>query len=45
MGYNWNVFQCKLLVATFIITAQFDKTRWIAILLSADGEIPDKEED
>ena len=38
-------FSVPLLVATFIITAQFDKTRWIAILLSADGEIPDKEED
>jgi predicted PurR-regulated permease PerM len=34
-----------LLVAVFIITAQFDETRWIAVLLSADGEIPAKEED
>ncbi len=38
-------FSVPLLVATFIITAQFDKTRWIAVLLSANGEIPDKEED
>jgi predicted PurR-regulated permease PerM len=34
-------FSVPLLVATFVITAQFDKTRWIAILLSANGEIPD----
>jgi len=38
-------FSVPLLVATFIITAQFDKTRWIAILLSANGEIPEKEDD
>ena len=38
-------FSVPLLVATFVITAQFDKTRWIAILLSANGEIPEKEED
>ena len=38
-------FSVPLLVATFIITAQFDKTRWIAVLLSANGEIPEKEED
>jgi len=37
-------FSVPLLVATFIITAQFDKTRWIAVLLSANGEIPEKEE-
>ena len=38
-------FSVPLLVATFIITAQFDRTRWIAVLLSANGEIPEKEED
>ncbi|MDR0967533.1 MAG: AI-2E family transporter [Rickettsiales bacterium] len=37
-------FSVPLLVATFVITAQFDRTRWIAVLLSADGKIPDKEE-
>ena len=48
-GLIWGVagmfFSVPLLVATFIITAQFDSTRWIAILLSADGKIPDKDED
>lgn len=48
-GLIWGVagmfFSVPLLVATFIITAQFDSTRWIAILLSADGNIPDKDED
>ncbi len=47
-GLLWGVagmfFSVPLLVATFIITAQFDSTRWIAILLSADGNIPDKRE-
>jgi len=38
-------FSVPLLVATFVITAQFDSTRWVAVLLSANGEIPDKEED
>jgi hypothetical protein len=37
-------FSVPLLVAVFIITAQFDSTRWIAILLSADGKIPNKDE-
>ncbi len=37
-------FSVPLLVATFIITAQFDSTRPIAILLSADGDIPNKED-
>jgi predicted PurR-regulated permease PerM len=37
-------YSVPLLVATFIITAQFDVTRPIAVLLSANGEIPDKEE-
>ena len=48
-GLIWGVagmfFSVPLLVATFIITAQFDSTRWIAILLSTDGKIPDKRED
>ncbi|MFA7187960.1 MAG: AI-2E family transporter [Alphaproteobacteria bacterium] len=38
-------FSVPLLMTIFIITAQFDKTRWVAILLSANGEIPAKEED
>ena len=45
-GVIWGVagmfFSVPLLVAIFIITAQFDSTRWIAVLLSADGKIPDK---
>ncbi|MCL1891722.1 MAG: AI-2E family transporter [Alphaproteobacteria bacterium] len=48
-GMLWGIagafFSVPLLVATFIITAQFDRTRWIAVLLSANGEIPEKEED
>lgn len=48
-GLIWGVagmfFSVPLLVAVFITTAQFDSTRWIAILLSADGNIPDKDED
>ncbi len=45
-GMIWGVagmfFSVPLLVAVFIITAQFDSTRWVAVLLSADGAIPDK---
>lgn len=48
-GMLWGIpgmfFSVPLLVATFIITAQFDATRWIAVLLSADGNIPAKKED
>ncbi len=48
-GMVWGIagmfFSVPLLVATFIITAQFDSTRWIAVLLSADGKIPAKNED
>ena len=48
-GMIWGVagmfFSVPLLVATFIITAQFDSTRWIAVLLSANGKIPDKREE
>ena len=48
-GMIWGIagmfFSVPLLVATFIITAQFDSTRWIAVLLSADGKIPDKRDE
>ncbi len=48
-GMIWGVvgmfFSVPLLVAIFIITAQFDSTRWIAVLLSANGQIPDKDDD
>ena len=47
-GTIWGIagmfFSVPLLVATYIICAQFDSTRWIAVLLSADGQIPDKDE-
>lgn len=38
-------FSVPILVATFIITAQFDGSRPVAVLLSADGNIPDKKDD
>ena len=48
-GMIWGVagmfFSVPLLVAIFITTAQFDSTRWIAVLLSADGKIPDKRDE
>lgn len=48
-GMIWGIagmfFSVPLLVALYIICAQFDKTRWIAVLLSADGNIPDKNEE
>ena len=48
-GMIWGVagmfFSVPMLVAIFIICAQFDTTRPIAILLSADGNIPDKNEE
>ena len=48
-GMIWGVagmfFSVPILVTVLIITAQFDSTRWIAVLLSADGVIPDKDED
>ncbi len=48
-GMVWGIagmfFSVPLLVAVFIVTAQFDSTRPIAILLSADGNIPDKNDD
>ncbi len=48
-GMIWGIagmfFSVPLLVALYIICAQFDNTRWIAVLLSADGQIPDKNEE
>lgn len=48
-GMIWGIagmfFSVPLLVATYIITAQFDSTRWIAVLLSANGKIPEKREE
>jgi predicted PurR-regulated permease PerM len=38
-------FSVPLLVAAFIVASQFDSTRWIAVLLSANGDIPAKEGD
>jgi predicted PurR-regulated permease PerM len=35
-------FSVPILAMAFIVCAQFDKTRYIAVILSADGEIPDK---
>ena len=47
-GMIWGIagmfFSVPLLVAIYIICAQFDSTRWVAVLLSADGQIPDKDE-
>lgn len=48
-GTIWGIagmfFSVPMLVAIYIICAQFDSTRWVAVLLSADGNIPDKNED
>ena len=38
-------FSVPILVAVYVTTAQFDSTRWIATLLSADGKIPDETAD
>jgi len=35
-------FSVPILVALYVTTAQFKSTRWIAILLSTDGKIPDE---
>lgn len=35
-------FSVPILVALYITTAQFESTRWIAVLLSANGEIPEE---
>lgn len=48
-GMIWGIagmfFSVPLLVALYIICAQFDSTRWVAILLSADGQIPEKNDE
>ena len=48
-GMIWGIagmfFSVPILVRLYIVAAQFDSTRWIAILLSSDGKIPDKNED
>ena len=48
-GMLWGIagmfFSVPILVGIYIVTAQFDATRPIAVLLSADGKIPDKNED
>ena len=48
-GMIWGIagmfFSVPMLVAVYITCAQFDSTRWIAVLLSADGNIPDKDEE
>lgn len=48
-GMIWGIagmfFSVPILVGIYIVAAQFDSTRWIAVLLSADGNIPDKNED
>lgn len=35
-------FSVPILVALYVTTAQFESTRWIATLLSANGHIPDE---
>lgn len=48
-GMIWGIagmfFSVPILVGLYIVAAQFDSTRWVAVLLSADGKIPDKNED
>ena len=48
-GMIWGVagmfFSVPMLVALYVTCAQFDSTRWVAVLLSADGRIPDKNEE
>lgn len=44
-GFVGMFFSVPLLMIIFIITAQFDSTRPIAVLLSANGTIPDIRED
>lgn len=45
-GMIWGLagmfFSVPILVAVYIISAQFASTRWIATLLSTDGKIPDE---
>lgn len=48
-GMIWGIvgmfFSVPILVGLYIVAAQFDSTRWLAVLLSADGKIPDKNDD
>ena len=48
-GLIWGIagmfFSVPMLVAIYIICAQFDSTRWVSVLLSTDGNIPDKNEE
>lgn len=48
-GMIWGIagmfFSVPILVGIYIVAAQFDSTRWVAVLLSTDGKIPDKNED
>lgn len=48
-GMIWGIagmfFSVPLLVGIYIAAAQFDSTRWLAVLLSANGKIPDKREE
>lgn len=45
-GMIWGIagmfFSVPILAGIYITTAQFKSTRWIAVLLSADGNIPDE---
>lgn len=45
-GMIWGLagmfFSVPILVAVYVTTAQFSSTRWIATLLSSDGNIPDE---
>ena len=45
-GMIWGLagmfFSVPILVAIYITTAQFYSTRWIAVLLSSDGKIPEE---
>ncbi|MBQ7409437.1 MAG: AI-2E family transporter [Alphaproteobacteria bacterium] len=45
-GMIWGLagmfFSVPILVAIYITTAQFPSTRWIAVLLSSDGKIPEE---
>ena len=38
-------FSVPIMVMIYVASAQFDKTRWISVLLSANGEIPGKNEE
>jgi predicted PurR-regulated permease PerM len=38
-------FSVPILAMLFVVCAQFDRLRWVAVLLSADGQIPEKTEE